>query len=461
MKSARGVWDAGRREVRALVLEARRRGGAEAGARLERAVRLDPNAALRWDAALDRALGRGDAAAALRRLDALRRTDAWALVARAETLRLPALGRYAEAAAALGRAREARPDAAWVYAFEGRALFHGGRREEGLAALSRALELDGALGWGWAWRGEARRAAGDARGAAADLDRAAALAPGYAWTYAWRGGARRALGRHRAALADLDLFLSLERGYAWAERERARVLRRLGRVEASVAEARRWGRGELNGLVFGVPPDDAEAERLREAAEDYERLLRKRPGHAWARALRGDALVRLGAADAAAAELEAALARARLPWAAVWLAEAELLRGRHERAAALLDSAPAADAGYGRARVARARLARRACDFEGAAALLAGAGRAAWVLAYRGECLLRASRPRLAELELSRALELEPGYAEALAWRGEARRRAGRPREAAADYRAALAARPDQALARLGLALLPAAGGRR
>ncbi len=452
-----------RTRIKALAARARalaRRGReAEAERTIETAIRRDPNAVLRWDPDIDRLSSRGDSGAVLRRAGKATRAAfgaEYALVARAETLRMSPIGRYAEALADLEAAARLRPAKAWIHAFLGRARFYTSDRARGLLDLDRALSLDPQLGWAWAWRGEARRVSGDAAGALADFGRAARLAPHYHWMRLWRGGLLRELGRSAAALADLELYLGVSRDDLRALRERGRALLRLGRAGEAVADLRRAMRSELNPALLGAgsPPTESERAQLSAAAADYARFLARRPASGWAAALRGETLVRLGDFAEAARALEAAVRlEPRAAWPRTWLAEALLGLGRLEEARREVDRSLALDPGYPRGRALRATLSRLDCDYASAARDFGRAGAESWCLAWRGEALLRAGGLRPAARALERALALDPRYVDARVWRGECRRRLGDARGAREDYVRALAADPRHALARLGLAL--------
>lgn len=457
----RRLWTAARTRVKALVLRARRLKAAgrpaEAEALLERAIAEDPNACLRWDAETDRLSGRRDFVAALDRLNVLVRDDAseYALVARSETLREPLFNRVDESRADLDAAAALRPEKAWIRAFAGRSRFYSPERERGLADLDRALSLQ-PLGWAHAWRGEARRVNGDLEGAFADFVRAEELTPAYPWLYAWRGAACAARGDWARAAADLDVYLSVFPTDRRSLLQRARARRRLGRVDLAAADLRLALRDELNGAALGagsVPPE--EAEERREAAADYAAYLAKRPKDAWARALLGEEYLRLGAHEEAARELEASLKAAPgSAWARTWLAETRLGQRRHDDARREVEAALKAEPAYRRASVLRGWLERRDCDYARAAEDFARAGDAAWVLAWRGESLLRLGRLKEADAALTRALSLHPRYADALAWRGETRRRRGLRDAAREDFAAALSVDAGHGQARLSLALL-------
>ena len=458
---------------RAAAADARaafKRGDGEAGRELMlRAVRFDPNAAWRLDAGVDRASARTDARSLLSRLDDLLRRPgtlpmAWLRAVRGETLRLPALGRYAEGLADLRAAAAEEPRSFWVKAYLGRAEFHSGARAAGLAALAEAGRLAPSCGWVRAWQGEALRSSGRPRAALCALDAGVRLDAAYHWGYAWRAGALLALARPRPALADLERFLAVEQGYPWAWRALAEARRRLGDADGADEVLRKVARGDLGAAPGGDGGRGAGHDRRRwaQAAADFRRAARsaRRPERAWAWV--GEALLRLGRPDAALLALDKSLAAGPDDaWARAWRAEALAALTRAEEARAEALRAVRLDPAYPRAwatlGLAERSLGRAQAGARCLGRAARGASGSAWLHGWRGEALLASGRPAAAVAALKRAVELDPSFADAWAWLGEARRRSGDEAQARSSFERALALSPEHRLARLGRGLMTGA----
>jgi tetratricopeptide (TPR) repeat protein len=324
------------------------------------------------------------------------REEAWAYALRGDCKRMPAMNDFTGALADLRAATRLRPDAAWTWAYYGRAVIKESP-EAGQAALVKAIGLDPKCGWLRIWFGEMLRRQGRLHDAEHELTRGLEINPAYEFGYAWRGGVRRQLGNFSAALGDLDCAIALLDGYPWARAERAQALLGLGRVDEALAEmdaAHRLdpkflfsspakpallrvvnnerqhvaarlalaqialaendalgAQQELSVLPLTAKDIPVTAWHLRgktnallnhlpAARKDFDRVLQMTPKWASAWAWRGEVRRRAGDAAGGRRDLSKAVALdGSLAWAWKWKAEAEWDLGR--RAAALSDAASA------------------------------------------------------------------------------------------------------------------------
>lgn len=358
---------------------------------------------------------------------------AWALASRADLKRFPQINDFPGALADFEAAAKLAPREAWILAYLSRARISGGDAAGALEAVSRAARLRPGCAWIRAWKGEVLRRLGRPRESLRELDAALRLDPGYEFTRAWRGGALRLLGRSDEALDELSLARALDPSCAWTQVETSLALRALGRVEEALSaleDARR-----LDPKSAWCPrPSGASA-----AIAELDAYLKKSPTDARAWAWRGETLLRAGSAAGA----EKSLARAKsLPWARAARGEALLALGRARAAAREFDAALRAEPALAEARAKRGRARLEAGDVRGALADLAEAARreprAAWIHADLGRAALAARRWDRAREAFRQAAALERGEPRALVGEARALIGAGRRRAAEPLLRAAL-----------------------
>ena len=102
----------------------------------------------------------------------------------------------------------------WVE--KGRAFLTAGRFQEAIGAFAKAIELDPKEGWVYLNRGAAYGELGDHRQAIRDYDKAIELDPKDALAYVGRGNAYSMLGDHRQAIRDYDRGIALAPDNSWA-----------------------------------------------------------------------------------------------------------------------------------------------------------------------------------------------------------------------------------------------------
>ncbi len=397
--------------------------------------------------------------------------------------------------------RELASQQAWELVSEGNAQLRAGELEDAIATFTRALELGPALPWAWGNRAIARRRAGDLAGALEDYARAIALDPDSPTPYYNRAFAHRERGALRDALADYTRALERSPSYGRAWHDRAVTRFELGDAEGALDDLAR---------ALELDPEQATSwytrglvlKRLRryeEARAAYGRALELRPddGNAWnnrgnvhhhlrdyeaarrdylealaAGATSADVHYNLGLAcrntgrlEEALAAFEAALARA--PGDVV--AQRQLERTRRALEArrlvtAELDRAVAERPADPEVWVRRARTRAELGEWTGA---LEDAAHALALRPHAEAHLLRA-RARLALAEdgfaafaaladLDRAVELEPGLADAWHERGALLLALDQPAPAAEALDRALSlglAEPGRAYQQRGRALL-------
>jgi tetratricopeptide (TPR) repeat protein len=310
----------------------------------------------------------------------------------------------------------------WYWALRGRALATTGRTAEGLAALAKASRLSPRHAAVRAWHGEALRVNGRYEAALAEFGAAVAADPGFLYAYEWRGRLLVMLGRPREALKDLDKNFRADARHYFAPAYRGEALFKLGRLREAARDFERaypldpaatWnprvGEGErpcLRPAALRRDLDAAVAERAADpwawafrgrcratagdawgALKDLTEALRLAPKNGYARAWRGQALLRLGAPKRALEDLRGAPGR----WARAWEGEALAALGRHAPALKAYDAALAPEdprfaavhalkgaslKALGRARAAEgeAAQARRWGYLEQGASKAAGAG---------------------------------------------------------------------------------------
>lgn len=342
--------------------------------------------------------------AAVNRLLARRGAPAWGFALRAFALRES--HRFPEAIVAMERGCAAAPRDAALRGLLSRVRFVNRFPKKGLSDLNAALRLDPSCGWLHAWRGEALRHLGRPAQALAELEKAIKLDPSYYRAFAWRGGIRSARGRSALALADFDHALAGappdEPSLSWIYNERMRVRRALGDVPGALADLN--AAHALNSRYGWSRPGGSD---FTAADAELTRFLRRRPGHAWARAWRGWTKLEAGRADAAMPDLDAALARGTdRGWPLLWRARARLMLG--DQAGALLDMTRAlrAEPRYAPAWAWRGGTRKSPSDLSRAIAL---DPILAWAWTGRGELHLAAGRLKDASADLGRALTLDPG----------------------------------------------------
>lgn len=183
--------------------------------------------------------------------------------------------------------------------------------------------------------------------------------------------------------------------------------------------------------------------RLKGALDAFLALGGEAP--AWALALRGEARVKIGQTEGAAADLRRALTLdPACPKAWAWLGESLYCEDDAKGALAAFDKAVKLapdDAGL---LAWRGQLKLWLGKYESARKDLDGALKrdAVWARAWRGACRLLAGDAAGALADLDAGLERDPRDVEALVWRSEARRLAGRLPGARADAERALELRP-------------------
>jgi len=273
--------------------------GDEQGVRrsVEEAMRLFPELG-----GLESLLGKALARESLLRLPLSRKTlgllsracrgprEAWARVARAESLRSPEFSRYQEALPDLRRAARLLPSSGWVWAHLGRGLQSVDRTNGPLKALKKAVELSPECGWARAWLGAWHLRRGGPR-ALPELDRAVRLMPEYPFAHAWRGSALRRLGRLSEAAQELETALLLEPEYEYTYSELFEVRRAQGRW----AEAARFlTEAYEREMKFSWARRD-DPSSCRRALSELDSALEACPGEPLLKAWR--AWVRLGLGD--------------------------------------------------------------------------------------------------------------------------------------------------------------------
>ena len=188
--------------------------------------------------------------------------------------------------------------------------------------------------------------------------------------------------------------------------------------------------------------DSAGAER------ELSSILRREPGHAWARVWRAEARLSLGRGSEAEADLRAAVRAAPgLCRAGELLAERLTSRGRLTQALVVLDRCALGNPVSARFFALRAdvlrRLGRHAPAAESARAALALDSRYGDARAILAASLLELGRAKEAVAEADRVLADQPGLELALLARGVARGRLGDAAGQAADMREAYRLRPE------------------
>jgi len=411
---------------------------------------------------LDERIDPGQAAPALRQLDALLEREPalwWAYAFRADFRRFPEINDHVGALEDMERCLALRPDCAWALAYMTRCRISVGDWAGARRSIDAAVALDPACGWIAAWKGEHQRRAGETKAAIKTLDRAQRLDPDYEFTYAWRGGALRQSGRPLEALKDLDKAIRLDPPYVeWSYFERMHALRALGRAEPALVDLSHAH------AVNGKYVWESAPERLEPGLMELERLLKRRPKNGLAWRWKGDALLRLRRF----ADAEEALVRTcrLLPKDA----DAFVLRGRargelgrwkdafadFDRATRLAPLSGAAAAWRGRARLVTGKLPEALADLERAAALDKGS---VWIVGWKAEALYRMGSFEAALKAADAALALHPRYGEAAVWRGLALLRLGRSEEGEAELERAEELAPGL-LERLGDERAPLEGAR-
>jgi tetratricopeptide (TPR) repeat protein len=267
-----------------------------------------------------------------------------------------------------------------------------------------------------------------------DLDRALALAPGCGWIRAWRGEAARQLGRLPEARRELEAAVRLSPRYGHAWSWLGGTLRRLGEPGAEAALRRglasdprhAWSWHEL----FLLLKDSAPAR----AAAALDRAHALNPRCDWiSGSERGRAAYRR-----AAAEAQAAHARAPKPSLAFWAAHSLLEAGDAEAALTWARRAPRGPRTLALKARASAALGREPGERELTAALRLDPGFAhAW--AWRGRVKLARGDASGAVRDLDRALALDPVCAWGHLLRARGRAALGRRGPAREDAARALA----------------------
>ena len=329
-------------------------------------------------------------------------------------------------------ARGGRGGPAWVLAWYGRCELNKQRDPVGFVHLDRAIEQRPDFGWWYAWRGEAHRRFGRIDEALADFDAALARPSGMdasrrAGVWAWQGLARLDAGQPAQAIEDFGRTLAADPHNVPALMGRAAAWRTLGRTREWLSDldaAHRVAPRLLDrwvGAEARVSARDALARLTAECDSGAPWPL----GLAW----RGLLRMRLGDAEAALTDLDAAVRLARDAPTRLWRAEARLALGRNVEALEDLDAFVAAAPSRVDGRVARSRARSVLGRFEEA------------------------------ESDLDQALRLDPGDARSWAERGALRLRTGRAAEAKEDLGRALEMDARLLNALVDLSVLEHAGG--
>jgi tetratricopeptide (TPR) repeat protein len=256
--------------------------------------------------------------------------------------------------------READTSLSWLAHERFLALRALGRTADAVAALNDAHRLNTRYGWVWPAAGEGSFAEGEA-----ELTRLLSRRPRHAWARAWRGWTRLSDGRPARALEDLRAAVRALPGRAEPVLWLARVLaesgdiagalatsRRAVRIDPHYAPARAWLGGYLRARQC---PGAALRELNRAVALD--------PVLAWAWAWAGECHLRLGRPRRAEEPLRRALVLdSSNADAWVWSAEAALALGRRPEAARRARRALALDASRPRALSVLAAATRRPSD---------------------------------------------------------------------------------------------------
>ena len=304
------------------------------------AVRNDPRGrphhadALRYSALI--ALRRGDAAAAIERLD---------------------------------RAAAAAPQKPVIHNDRGASLRLAGRLAEAKDALQRAIELEPGYADAWNNLGIVLRAIGDFAGARDALERAAALQPRFAPTYNALGGVLQALGQSDAAQAAFERAIEIKPDYAEAATNLGLLLQARGALPAALAQLQK---------AASLAPNVAEphlnlglaqhaAGQLDASSESLERAIRINPRLAPAWNALG--IVRAARGNFAASCEALGRAVALAPQSAEYLGNYGLSlhkAGRGDEALAALERAVAADPAHADAVFNRGVVRHHQGDFAGA-----------------------------------------------------------------------------------------------
>ncbi len=338
-----------------------------------------------------------------------------------------ALGRAADARAALTVCLAQRRDFGWAYLLRG--FTHGqlGDFQAGADDFERALGLsqdDDARHVLYANRGVLWFQQGKLEEAAADLSRAIGLKPREHQAYVTLAQIYQKQGKRREALAQLDRAIGLEAGLASLYRLRARL--------------------------------HQEGEDLPAALRDADHVLRldlknaaPRPTLAKDQVQRGHILFRLGdnakalAAYDEALQLDPAYALPHLLRADVYLKARDYGEVEYSLSRYLAKGGPPTAEVYRARGLARARLgdyARAAEDFGRAIERKSGDSA---THAARGWALLACAAHRLAEVDFSEAIRLDPKNADAHKGRGFTRAAVGNHLGAVKDVEAALRLVPN------------------
>jgi tetratricopeptide (TPR) repeat protein len=254
---------------------------------------------------------RGDAAAAVRQIDAALKVEPRHILAlnnRGNALQQ--LRRFDEALASYDSALAVRPDYAEALTNRGAALTALRRYDEALSSCDRAVVLRPDLADAHVNRGSALHGLNRFAEAVSAFDHALALRPSYAQAHYNRGNALYALKRHEQALASVDAALALRPDYVEALTNRGAVLHALDRNGEALASLDR---------AIALAPNNVEAlvnrgvalnalKRYDDALACYERALRLCPDHLDALTNRGVALHDLGRYEEALASHDRALA---------------------------------------------------------------------------------------------------------------------------------------------------------
>jgi tetratricopeptide (TPR) repeat protein len=254
---------------------------------------------------------RGDAAAAVRQIDAALKVEprhVLALVDRGNAFQH--LRRFEDALASYDRALAIRPDYAEALTNRAAALAALSRHDEALRSCDRAVELRPDLADAHVNRGSALHALNRFAEASLAFDRSLTLRPNYAEAHYNCANTLCALRRYDEALASVDAALALRPDYVEALTNRGAVLHALDRDEEALASLDR---------AIALEPSNVEAlvnrgaalnamTHYEEALACYERALRLCPNHVDALTNRGAALHELARFDEALASHDRALA---------------------------------------------------------------------------------------------------------------------------------------------------------
>jgi tetratricopeptide (TPR) repeat protein len=219
-------------------------------------------------------------------------------------------GRLADAAAAYGRAIEAKPDFPEAHNNLGNALKELGRPAEAVASYHKALAVTPDYAEAHFNLGLALKDLGRLAEAAASYHKALAIKPDYAEAHNNLGNALKELGKLDEAIASYNRALAGNPNYAEAQYNRGLALKDLGRVEEAAGGYRK---------ALAIKPDYAEVHNslgnalkdlgmLDEAVASYHKALAIKPDFAEAHNNLGNAFVHLGKLENAAASYQTALA---------------------------------------------------------------------------------------------------------------------------------------------------------